>query len=262
MGLLYEKKTQPISIGKATRLHSIPHLHKEIEVVYVLEGSTYATADNERFEIKTGDIFFTFPNQVHHYQDIAPTGKYLLLIVSPDILYGIKSEILKSIPSTNIIHAGSAPKAVEYLEDMHNDNHNYHTTALTGFFNLFMCEILQDLELKRSTNSVNSTLREIFNYSNEHYQEKITLDSISKALHLSKYYISRLFNQKLNLNFSEYINALRVNEACSLLSKTDDKISDIAVNVGFGTIRSFNKVFQDFHKTTPQEYRIKHNKNK
>ena len=75
MGLLYEKKTEPISIGKTRALTSIPHLHKEIEIIYVIEGNAYATADNKRFEIKPGDIFISFPNQIHHYQNITETGK-------------------------------------------------------------------------------------------------------------------------------------------------------------------------------------------
>ena len=74
MGLLYEKKTQAITFGKNSRLMGLPHLHKEIEFVYVIEGRAYATVDNERYEINQGDVFFTFPNQIHHYQNITQSG--------------------------------------------------------------------------------------------------------------------------------------------------------------------------------------------
>ena len=58
------------------------------------------------------------------------------------------------------------------------------------------------------------------------------------------------------LNFSDYINTLRVRRASRLLEKTDKKIADISEDVGFGSIRSFNRAFLDVMKMTPKEFRL------
>ena len=83
----------------------------------------------------------------------------------------------------------------------------------------------------------------------------LTLGEVAEQVHLSKYYISRLFNQKLKLSFSDYLNMLRVRRATRLLENTDKKIADISEDVGFGSIRSFNRAFLGIMKMTPIAFR-------
>ena len=78
---------------------------------------------------------------------------------------------------------------------------------------------------------------------------------MAEGLHLSRCYISHLFNRKLSLGFNDYINMLRVQDACTQLLETDKKIADISEEVGFGSIRSFNRAFKNITGLTPLEYR-------
>ena len=66
-----------------------------------------------------------------------------------------------------------------------------------------------------------------------------------------------MINRKLNQNFNEYINNLRIAEACNLLRETNIKIADISEDVGFGTIRSFNRAFKQITGISPAVYREK-----
>ena len=53
----------------------------------------------------------------------------------------------------------------------------------------------------------------------------------------------------------EYINQVRIAEACNMLCTTEDSILSISENTGFGSVSSFNRNFQQTVKMSPREYR-------
>lgn len=225
--------------------------------MYAYSGRTIAYADKNIYCLNEGDLFITFPNQIHYY-DTTKLGEYLILIFSAEILCGFSEDISKSIPNTNHISSSEIPQLAEIFEKLYSavkSNDPYKTLALNGYINLFMSLILPHFTLKTVNLEKNSAFYEIMDYCSKNFTEALTLDSISERLHLSKYYISHLINKKLGQNFNEYINKLRINEACGLLRTTDKKVSDISEEVGFGTIRSFNRSFRAQVGTTPAEYR-------
>lgn len=138
---------------------------------------------------------------------------------------------------------------------MWNAHGEYVETTRVGLLNQIIAQLLCDFELKTRIKTDNPTLSEILNFCEQHFSEDITLEQVAKSLHLNKYHISHLINQKLGIGFSYYINTLRINAACDLLSTTDRKISDIVGDVGFGSIRSFNRSFTEIMHTTPIKYR-------
>ena len=89
----------------------------------------------------------------------------------------------------------------------------------------------------------------------QNYTDAISLDKMAAELHASKYYISRLFGEKIKISFNDYINMLRINDAKERLQKTDDSITEIGIAVGYNTIRSFNRAFLAQTGMQPREYR-------
>ena len=62
-------------------------------------------------------------------------------------------------------------------------------------------------------------------------------------------------NNRLNMGFNDYINSIRVSNACKYLKKTELSITEISDVVGFNTMRTFNRAFQKQLGVTPSEYR-------
>lgn len=118
-----------------------------------------------------------------------------------------------------------------------------------------MSTVLPKMKLSKINSDSYDTLYKIIKYCTDNYKTNLTLESVADALNISKYYVSRLINSKLSLNFNEYINNLRISEASNLLLKTDMKIADISEDVGFETIRSFNRVFRQLNGCSPSDYR-------
>ena len=256
MSVKYEERTIDLMAGITTGLSELPHLHKEVEIIYVLSGTASAFADNKRYELAKGDFFIAFPNQIHHYQNDLP-GEFVLLISKSDLLIGLKSLLNNNIPETNVLHIKDDSLEYSYIKNMLDLDVKYRETLISGYLNLLMPLILERLTLLPWNSKENSTLRHILNYCHEHYTEEITLDNLADNLHLSKYYISRILNNKIGISLNNYVNTLRVNYACDLLTQTNKKIADISEEAGFGTIRSFNRVFYDIKGIAPLEYRSK-----
>ncbi|MDD3824031.1 MAG: AraC family transcriptional regulator, partial [Sphaerochaetaceae bacterium] len=89
----------------------------------------------------------------------------------------------------------------------------------------------------------------------KHYQGRITLEETAAAVSLSVPYFSRLFNEKMRISFSSYVNRLRVEQAERLLLNTNLSLVDIAGMVGFEDQSYFSKVFKGVTTITPGQYR-------
>lgn len=87
--------------------------------------------------------------------------------------------------------------------------------------------------------------------------EKLTLSKLSEKIDLPEYKTRALINQTLGYrNFNDYINQLRIAEAGQrLVSEPDTPVLNIALDVGYRTLSSFNRAFKEILAQTPTAYR-------
>jgi len=90
--------------------------------------------------------------------------------------------------------------------------------------------------------------------------EKLTLKMLAQELGLPEYKTRSLINKAFDYrNFNDYINHLRIAEASArLVAEPDTPIQNIALDVGYRTISSFNRTFREIHQQTPSDYRAEH----
>ncbi len=251
--LVVENKPFTISCGIQHNLSPTMHFHTHIEIIYILSGESYATADRKSYKLNKGDMFLAFPNQIHHYKTLAE-GEHIVLMFSPSILFELENILFNNVPKTNAIY--NVPDNLHDLfVNLLQRDIEYENTLKVGILNTILATVLPVLTLKPRIKTNNTTLQEVLNFCYLNFANDITLDSIADALHISKFHISRLLNKKLGMNFNTYINNLRINHACDMLEDTEISISNISEEVGFGSIRSFNRVFKDIMDKTPLEYR-------
>ena len=93
-------------------------------------------------------------------------------------------------------------------------------------------------------------------------QSDISLDKLATSTGISKHYLSQAINENLKMNFFEYINTLRINEAKELLLKPKEELNviEVAYQVGYNNKVSFNKAFKTITGVTPTEFRQNHKK--
>lgn len=252
--VVYENRTKHVEVWAEDFLKPIPHLHKELEIIYVIKGETHLFIDNNYMTISDGDLFVCFPNQVHCYER-SDMGQYYLFTIVPDNCFGVKDLLYDNVPEKNILKLTADDEILKTLSDAVNYQGQYRDTYHTGLINHALALMLPKLSLTPRIKSNTATLQNIINYCSLNFARELTLDDISENLHLSKYHISHLLNKKLGISFTGYINMLRVNYACELLRKTNKSIASVSEEVGFGSIRSFNRVFSQIMNITPYDYR-------
>lgn len=85
----------------------------------------------------------------------------------------------------------------------------------------------------------------------------LTLRMLSKRINLPEYKTRALINDTFKYrNFNDYVNQLRIEEACDRLSvEHDTPVQNIALDVGYRTLSSFNRAFKEIMNQTPTQYR-------
>lgn len=252
----YEYKSDPVHVQRPTpSLTPVPHLHKELEIVYVIKGSMVAFADENVCTVEEGELYISFPDQIHYYQH-GSNCLFRVFIVTPDMFFGLKETLYGNLPESNRVALDKDDPARDYLQRIESVSGENALTEYVGLFNLLMTRILPRLKLNPTITTDHSTLHSILEFCSAHFNEELSLDYVANALHLSRCYISHLFSEKLSLGFNDYINMLRVRQASYWLLNSDRKISDISEEVGFGSIRTFNRAFLKNIGKTPAEYRL------
>ena len=92
-------------------------------------------------------------------------------------------------------------------------------------------------------------------YIHRNYHRKLTLQEVCDELHVNSSYFSSLFRQEISMTFTEYLNQLRIGQACRLLSSSDLTVVEVAYAVGFGDQSYFTRVFRKYKGITPHAYR-------
>ncbi len=77
------------------------------------------------------------------------------------------------------------------------------------------------------------------------------LNKISDEFHISESYFSHMFKETMNVNFSVYLEDLRLNEAARLLKEGNTNYSGISEQVGYNNINSFRRAFKKKFGVTP-----------
>lgn len=88
-------------------------------------------------------------------------------------------------------------------------------------------------------------------------RENLTLKVLAKVMALPEYRVRAVINKELDYrNFNEFINAYRIHEAAQRLTdEPETPISNIALDVGYRSLSSFNRAFRKEKQTTPTAYR-------
>lgn len=92
-------------------------------------------------------------------------------------------------------------------------------------------------------------------YIKEHFCEKISLEQVAEHVHLSKSYLSRIFKEEMNYNFTSYVNKIRIEKSKRYLLNDKLPLTDIAMLCGFDDQSYFTKVFKKTIGVSPGQYR-------
>ncbi|WP_310379985.1 AraC family transcriptional regulator [Flavobacterium sp.] len=253
------------------------HSHPELELVYIKESHGKRIVGNSVAQFVPGDMVFLGSDIPHvwlndeiYYQNISTLkAKAIVVYFSKEIFGPLFYEQKETQTITSLFSkaekglfiTGKTNKKVAKKLEKLLTKQNFE--IIVGLFEIL--SILSESEEIENINneayshinepSKNDRLSDVFEYVKDHYKDEISLIEIAKIAHLTPTSFCRMFKLKTKKSFVEYLNAIRVSNACKLLIESEMGISEIAYECGFKTASNFNQLFKKLTETTPKEYR-------
>ena len=244
-----------------------PHFHSAVEIIMPIRGEVVYTVSDFSYRVQADEVLIIPANWEHSLTMGEGSARYLFLF-EPDTILAMRDmpliEDLVNIPiylSGQPEVQGNVRALLMQIADCYEKrafmwNMQCYSLLLQIYAKLGQLNAFRE---NRRPLSRNGTDPEIIDsarlYIDQYYMRSISLDDVSAFTGFTKSYFSRLFKRQVGQGFSEYLRQKRVNIASDLLMRTNQPIKTIAVNVGFGSIATFNRVFHEIKNCAPSEYR-------
>ena len=249
-----------------------PHWHKELELIYVLEGSAEITIASNIYNLKDEDIILINRYDTHYIK-----GENVVLLstlIDLEKLGVEESEIDNlTFQCNSSIEEDKTPynKIKALLASIVNYNLKYEDNSkyanLSIIYSLF-AEFMNKYQVisnqkKVTINKSEARLREIIKYINSNYSKMLTLKDLSNEFNLTIPYISSFFTKYFGQSFQDYYDELRIAKSLSSLLEGKYTLDDLALLFGFSDSRAYVRAFKKFYNETPSEYKkVAHKKDK
>lgn len=239
-----------------------PHMHIHLEIFYVLEGEFKITV-NQRTKVMTkGDLAVVFPNCIHSREKLQSNSPVRVIVaaVKPEMAGDFSNIILNFIPENPFLSSDMIPDevsdAIFHLLELNNDWRSvYHSTLIRSYIQIILGLEIPCINLMKNTLRYTLIQKSVNYILNNFDQPSLSLESVAEYVGATRNHLSAVFSQKFNIRFNEYLNNVRLNYAHDLLRNTGQSITQIAFSCGFGTLRTFNRVFKKSFHMTPSEFR-------
>ena len=260
----------------------VVHKHTFIEIVYILSGSATHIIGDRCVPASKGDLFIINYDTPHTFVAKEDSDEPLVaydLLFTPAFFDAslLNSTFFESISSSFLFY--SLFPEEQLASDVHISGSSYSafgelfnkiylefTNRERGYINIIrayttelIVKIFRKMESSQSkdlssrqSQVVNTTLA----YLRKNYQKDISLDELAAQVFLSKDYFARMFRETTGMPTSAFLQKIRVEEACNLLSGSTLTIKDIAQHCGFHDIKYFYNVFKRLTGLTPRQYRL------
>ncbi len=255
------------------------HSHPELELVYIKESYGKRIIGNSVAQFTAGDMVFLGSDIPHvwlndeiYYQGISTLKAKAIVVYFSKEIFGPVFYELKETQKINSLFN----QAVRGLAISGKTNEliakKLEKLVLKKNFEIIvgLFEILSILSESKDISYVNNEvyhpindqiksdkISDVFDYIKDNFKHDISLIEIAKIAHLTPTSFCRMFKTKTKKSFVEYLNEIRVSNACKLLLETEMGISEIAYACGYKTASNFNQLFKKLTGTTPKEYRKK-----
>ena len=254
-------------------LNQVRHSHgKSYEIIYVKSGSGVFLINDRVLPLKAGALYLINGITTHCSVPDDPESYHRRKVIV-DADFGDRSLSAvheESLTKTLFSEGGNfylptdemaleIDSAFLGIKSMLQENKDFgHSHLLSCIMRIFLSayecgeseELFGDVEMIK-----------LLSYLGSNYRNRLTLDEISDAVHMSRYYLCHRFKERFGLTVFEYILQKRLSFAKNQLIISTTAISQISDEAGFSDFSYFSKIFRQFEGISPSEFR-KQNRSK
>ncbi|MBM6498465.1 AraC family transcriptional regulator [Flavobacterium macrobrachii] len=244
------------------------HYHPEYELTYIIKGNGYRIVGNTYENFTDGDLVLLGSNLPHTWSGKLDSNDYSDAVVIQFSMEFISSflgfnesilinDMLKN--SFRGISFEASEVIFSKIIDLTKSKGVDRILNLVSILDLLSKEQARLIAPNTFHNvlSKKSELRinKVCLFIQNNFYTKISLKQVADLIHLTESNFCKFFKKATGKTYSDYLNELRINEACRLLVQSEKTISQISFDCGFETLSYFNRVFLNKKGFTPSTYR-------
>lgn len=262
-------ETFPVNVFVAPIESSTFHWHNEYELIGILKGSINIRIESASITLKAGDIFLVNPRVIHAIRCVDDEQNLCMILqISPELFTSEEndgSDIRFYLDSTQSDEAPECGFSYFYkklaqlvYKSLQDDIHAMFRIRAQ------VCSIIADLYDYavydvRYHDPVSQTQQEltvsIIEYLEKYLEEDKVVDMACRRFGLSRKSFDRTLKTTAGVTGKEILENLRVARAKTLLKNTDKNMNYILDSCGFGSEKTFYRVFRRETGLTPNEFR-------
>jgi AraC-like DNA-binding protein len=238
------------------------HHHSVYELYFLEEGYQNILINDSILDIAPFDVVLYKPNILHRSmkrQGCARTciyfsERFLRLYFTDTAINALLNCFDKELISLN---KEIFPKVKNLMLQLEKEN----VTDIDNHIFVYLADILNILNNNRNTirteptNSSFAKFAPILSYINQNYSRLTNIEEIADYFYISKYHLCHVFKEATGITLIQYLNKIRIQNACNLLVNSNLSISDIGASCGFHSSMYFCKTFKQALAQTPTEFR-------
>ena len=244
----------------------VPHWHKELELIRILDGTFTVNLNGVEHRLTAGQILPVAPGCLHsgepqdcHYECIV-LDLNMLRRGRKDGLERYFAPLIGGQVALSDEHliGKSADVGQELFEVMRNRKTDYELQVYGLLFALFF-DLYENGCVGKPINTAHDqqtkTVTALLDWIEENFAEPITLEMLSQKAGLSRKYLCRIFKEYTGKTVIDYLNELRIDNACHEIAVKGLSITQAAYDSGFNDLSYFCKVFKRYKGITPRTYK-------
>ncbi|AEE54627.1 AraC family transcriptional regulator [Haliscomenobacter hydrossis] len=257
------------------------HFHPELEIMLVQEGAGIRFVGNSMERFQAGDLVLYGSNIPHLYRsDKEYYQKDSPLISKATVIYfkeNFLGESFLQVPSMapikkllalsrrGIKFKGNAKaKLQELIPGLEGQKNSIGRIIDLLAILKIMAEtkeydlLLQTDFTKYVSENECERINKVYQFIIDHYTENPTLDEVSDIANMSATAFCRFFKSHTQKTYTQFLNDIKIDNACRLLLDKKMSISQICFETGFNNFTHFNSQFKKIIGITPKQYQATH----
>ncbi|MFD1429251.1 helix-turn-helix transcriptional regulator [Lacticaseibacillus mingshuiensis] len=263
----------PLTVSEGKDASIAPHWHTDIEILYIREGAVELGLPARRYRLASGS-FFIIPSALPHSLVNKHHAKWLQYRLHPAMLAALETgngayalaETLRHRRWFSEEWPTLAAQRVRQLllqinaEHLAENRRFVQLIAVAGIFDCLTRDVPASadplhLTLPLTDGDALTTLLKVANFVEANYSHPFTLAEVAAAVGFSPHYFATFFRKTTGLTFMTYLTRYRLGVAKYLLRSATMPISLVAFRAGFGSLKTFYRVFKAETGTSPLKFR-------
>ncbi len=253
------------------------HYHSEVELVYIEKGSGLQFIGDHISRFTSGDILLIGSNLPHYWRcdenyfkgqpDLfaeATVAHFLPNFLGTQFLDLPENKKIKALlqnANNGLKITGKTKMAVgKFLENiLATKGADRIILVIKALHIMAISDDVKPLASNGFHTNYNESeterLNNIYNYSINNINKKISLAEIATVAFISPNAFCRYFKTQTKKTYSQFLLEIKIGKACKLLTENKESIKNVCYESGFNNFSNFNKYFKSITGKTPMEYK-------